>query len=93
MRLLQETHKTTSKYLQYYSNPEGGYSYIAKVPIIQKQTLLGLVVIEFKPKKAFKKSNIYQPKSIIGQNIKSVGLVAGFDDFKSDICLGEIGFY
>jgi hypothetical protein len=25
--------------------------------------------------------------------IKSVGLVAGFDDFKSDICLSEIGFY
>ena len=41
----------------------------------------------------FKKSNFYQPKSILGQNIKSVGLVAGFDNFKSDICLGEIGFY
>ena len=41
----------------------------------------------------FKKSNFYQPKSILGQNIKSVGLVAGFNDFKSDICLGEIGFY
>ena len=41
----------------------------------------------------FKKSNFYQPKSILGQNIKSVGLVAGFDDFKSDICLSEIGFY
>ena len=31
--------------------------------------------------------------NILGQNIKSVGLVAGFDDFKSDICLSEIGFY
>ncbi len=41
----------------------------------------------------FKKSNFYQPKSILGQNIKSVGLVAGFDNFKSDICLSEIGFY
>ena len=41
----------------------------------------------------FKKSNFYQPKSILGQNIKSIGLVAGFDDFKSDICLSEIGFY
>ena len=38
----------------------------------------------------FKKSNFYQPKSILGQNIKSVGLVAGFDNFKSDICLSEI---
>ena len=45
------------------------------------------------PFKKFKKSNFYQPKSILGQNIKSVGLVAGFDDFKSDICLSEIGFY
>ena len=26
-------------------------------------------------------------------SIKSVGLVAGFDNFKSDICLSEIGFY
>ena len=45
------------------------------------------------PFSKFKKSNFYQPKKIFGQNIKSVGLVAGFDDFKSDICLSEIGFY
>tara|TARA_B100001564_G_scaffold324183_1_gene304775 strand:+ start:119 stop:703 length:585 start_codon:yes stop_codon:yes gene_type:complete len=45
------------------------------------------------PFEQFKKSNFYQPKSILGQNIKSVGLVAGFDDFESDICLSEIGFY
>ena len=45
------------------------------------------------PFEQFKKSNFYQPKSIFGQNIKSVGIVAGFDDFKSDICLSEIGFY
>ena len=45
------------------------------------------------PFEKFKKSNFYQPKSILGQNIKSVGLVAGFDNFKSDICLSEIGFY
>ena len=43
--------------------------------------------------KEFKKSNFYQPNSIIGQKIKSIGLVAGFDDFKSDVCLGEIGFF
>ena len=43
--------------------------------------------------KKFKKSNFYQPNNIIGQKIKSIGLVAGFDDFKSDICLGEIGFF
>ena len=45
------------------------------------------------PFEQFKKSNFYQPKSLVGQNIKSVGLVAGFDNFKSDICLSEIGFY
>ena len=45
------------------------------------------------PFKEFKKSNFYQPNNIIGQKIKSIGLVAGFDDFKSDICLGEIGFF
>tara|TARA_B100002051_G_C16545968_1_gene539994 strand:- start:36 stop:596 length:561 start_codon:yes stop_codon:yes gene_type:complete len=45
------------------------------------------------PLKEFKKSNFYQPQSIFGQNIKSVGLVAGFDNFKSNICLSEIGFY
>ena len=27
------------------------------------------------------------------KKIKSIGLVAGFDNFVSDICLGEIGFY
>ena len=45
------------------------------------------------PFEKFKKSNFYQPNSILGQNIKSVGVVAGFDDFRSDICLSEIGFY
>ena len=45
------------------------------------------------PFKKFTKSNFYQPKSTLGQYIKSIGLVAGFEDFKSDICLGEIGFY
>ena len=43
--------------------------------------------------KEFKKSNFYQPESIMEQKIKSIGLVAGFDDFNSDICLGEIGFF
>ena len=41
----------------------------------------------------FKKSNFYQPKKLINQEIKSIGLVAGFEDFSSDICLAEIGFY
>jgi len=45
------------------------------------------------PFEEFKKSNFYQPKKLSNQKIKSIGLVAGFDDFKSDICLSEIGFY
>ncbi len=50
--------------------------------------------IEIKaPFAEFKKSNFYQPKKLANQKIKSIGLVAAFDDFKSDICLSEIGFY
>tara|TARA_Y100001970_G_C14207607_1_gene844989 strand:- start:1234 stop:1842 length:609 start_codon:yes stop_codon:yes gene_type:complete len=45
------------------------------------------------PFKEFTKSNIYQPSKLLGQKIKSVGLVAGFKDFTADICLSEIGFY
>lgn len=41
----------------------------------------------------FEKSNFYQPKTILRQKIRSIGLVAGFNNFKSDICLGEIGFF
>tara|TARA_B100001093_G_C26796515_1_gene1001351 strand:+ start:36 stop:599 length:564 start_codon:yes stop_codon:yes gene_type:complete len=41
----------------------------------------------------FKKSNFYQPKKLRNQKIKSIGLVAGFENYKADICLGEIGFY
>ncbi len=45
------------------------------------------------PFSEFKKSNLYQPSDLVGQKIKSIGLVAGFKDFKADICLSEIGFY
>lgn len=41
----------------------------------------------------FTKSNFNQPNELSNQSIKSIGLVAGFDDFYSDICLSEIGFY
>ena len=41
----------------------------------------------------FKKSNFNQPNELSNQSIKSIGLVAGFDDFYADICLSEIGFY
>jgi hypothetical protein len=45
------------------------------------------------PFKDFKKSNFYQPKKLSNQNIKSIGLVAAFDNFYADVCLAEIGFY
>ena len=32
-------------------------------------------------------------RKLVGQNIKTLGLVAGFKDFQADICLSEIGFY
>ena len=41
----------------------------------------------------FKKSNFYQPKNLSNQSIKSIGLVAAFDNFYADVCLSEIGFY
>ncbi len=45
------------------------------------------------PFNEFKRSNAYQPSGLIGQKIRSIGLVAGFKDFTADICLSEIGFY
>ena len=50
--------------------------------------------IEIKaPFSNFKKSNFYQPRKLVNQKIKSIGLVAGFDDYQADICLTEIGLY
>tara|TARA_B100001250_G_scaffold20879_1_gene17687 strand:+ start:705 stop:1268 length:564 start_codon:yes stop_codon:yes gene_type:complete len=45
------------------------------------------------PFSQFKKSNMYQPKKLLNQKINSIGLVAGYDNFKADICLAEIGIY
>ena len=50
--------------------------------------------IEIKaPFNKFKRSNQYQPKNLSEQKIKTLGLVAGFNNFYADICLAEIGFY
>ena len=50
--------------------------------------------IEIKaPFKDFKRSNFYKLKKLSNQQIKSIGLVAGFSNFIADICLSEIGFY
>ena len=45
------------------------------------------------PLKDFKKSNFYQPRKFSNQNITSIGLVTAFDNFYTDVCLAEIGFY
>ena len=45
------------------------------------------------PFSEFKKSNFYQPSTLLNQKIKSIGLVAGFKNFKADICLTKIGLY
>tara|TARA_B100000965_G_C19547010_1_gene738327 strand:+ start:817 stop:1314 length:498 start_codon:yes stop_codon:yes gene_type:complete len=45
------------------------------------------------PFNKFEKSNFYQPKKLPNQKLKTIGLVAGFDNFKADVCLAEIGFY
>tara|TARA_B100001250_G_scaffold281582_1_gene243857 strand:+ start:336 stop:845 length:510 start_codon:yes stop_codon:yes gene_type:complete len=50
--------------------------------------------IEIKaPFNKFKRSSFYQPKNLSEQQITTIGLVAGFNDFYADICLSEIGFY
>ena len=50
--------------------------------------------IEIKaPFNEFKRSSFYQPKNLSEQQITTIGLVAGFNDFYADICLSEIGFY
>ena len=63
---------------QYYS-----YSFLSKNEWLEIKA----------PFEDFKKSNFYQPKKLSNQNIKSIGLVAAFDDFYADICLAEIGLY
>ena len=62
---------------QYYS-----YSFLAKNEWLEIRA----------PFKDFKKSNFYQPKKLSNQNIKSIGLVAAFDNFYADICLAEIDY-
>lgn len=59
MNIIRSSQKTISKYLQFYSIPDGQYAYYAKLPILQNGSLLGILIIEFTPKKEFKKSNIY----------------------------------
>jgi len=41
----------------------------------------------------FKKSNFYQPSSLLYHQIKTIGIIAAFDNFHSDIAVSEIGFY
>ena len=45
------------------------------------------------PFEDFKRSNFYQPKTILNQKIKTIGVLAGFDNYQADICIAEIGFY
>jgi two-component system nitrogen regulation sensor histidine kinase NtrY len=59
MNSIKSSQKTSCKHLQFYTHSDGAFSYFAKLPISEKGTLLGIIVIEFTPKKEFKKSNIY----------------------------------
>tara|TARA_B100000700_G_C14498208_1_gene602797 strand:- start:41 stop:541 length:501 start_codon:yes stop_codon:yes gene_type:complete len=45
------------------------------------------------PFETFTKSNYFQPKQLSYDKIKSIGVVAAFDNFKADISISEIGFY
>ena len=59
MDMIRNSRGTVSQYLKFYSIPDGQYAYYAKLPISQNGAVLGIVIIEFTPKKEFKKSNIY----------------------------------
>tara|TARA_B100001175_G_C19288162_1_gene532226 strand:- start:90 stop:656 length:567 start_codon:yes stop_codon:yes gene_type:complete len=65
-------------YWQYYS-----YSFFVENKFVE-------IKIPFND---FQKSNFTQPNKLSRQDIKTIGLVAGFNDFYADICLSEIGFY
>ena len=41
----------------------------------------------------FGQSNFYQPEKLHYSKIKTIGIVAGFEDFKADISVSKIGFY
>lgn len=41
----------------------------------------------------FKKSNVLQPNQMFNHKIKSLGIVAAFDNFTADLCISEVGFY
>ena len=41
----------------------------------------------------FGQSNFYQPKKFHYRKIKTLGIVAGFNNFQADISISEIGFY
>ena len=69
------------------------YTIKKKLQFLFKKFFYGLFKLLYKEISEFETSNFYQPKTILGQKIRSIGLVAGFNDFKSDICLGEIGFF
>lgn len=41
----------------------------------------------------FGQSNFYQAENFHYSKIRTIGIVAGFEDFKADISVSEIGFY
>lgn len=59
MEFIKKSSRTTDPYLHFYSLPDEQYSYMAKLPLSENGSLLGLIVIDFTPRKDFKKSNIY----------------------------------
>ena len=59
MELIDNSRPTNSENLFFYSHPDSDYSYFAKLDISQNKSVFARVIIEFKPKKNYKKSNIY----------------------------------
>ncbi len=67
--------KTSSPNLYFYSHPDSDYSYFARLKIIQNNNTLAIILIEFKPKKSFKKSNIYV--ELLSRNKKRIENIYG----------------
>lgn len=58
---LQESQPTASKHLQFYSNPEGSFSYLAELKVVTKnsKTPFAIIIISLEPKNNEEKSNVY----------------------------------
>lgn len=77
---LQESLATTSDYLQFYSNPDGSFSYLAELKVVTKnsKTPFAIIIISLEPKNDAEKSNVYVQLLSTAQN-KEEQVVSQFE--------------